>query len=194
MDIIKDTPLQDIKRLSPSCRCGACSHACTVGSGFLVQDDHARLASHLNVSEQELKEMYLEPEEKFNTTLWRPKIKKNAYGYGPCIFYDNAKGCTVHDAKPTHCRVATCCNSRGEDINIWFHVNHFLDPDDPESIRQFATYLTSGGKTIPGASLEDLAPDALLGDILSYKILTREDLQRARQEPTAVNKSEEIKK
>ncbi len=180
-DITKDTSLQEIKKLSPPCRCVACSHPCTFGSGFLINEDHPRLASFLNVSEQELNERYLEPEEKFNTTLWRPKIKKNPYGYGQCIFYDAVRGCTIHEAKPTHCSVATGCKEYGEDINIWFHVNYFLDPDDPESIRQFATYLTSGGKTIPGASLGDLAPDALIDDIRSYKILTRKDLKNARE-------------
>ncbi len=182
INIKKDTPLHDIKRLSPPCRCKACSHPCTMGSGFLVHEDHARLASYLNVSGQELNERYLEPEEKFNTTLWRPKIKKNAYGYGPCVFYDDKKGCTVHEAKPTHCRISMGCRGYAEKLSIWFHVNNFLDPNAPESIRQFATYLTSGGKIIPGASLGDLAPDASIrDDILSYKILTRKDLEKARR-------------
>ncbi|MBI4149665.1 hypothetical protein HY491_04405, partial [Candidatus Woesearchaeota archaeon] len=46
-------------------------------------------------------------------------------------------------------------------------------------IRQFAAYLQSGGKTIPGASLQDLVPDGRkLKDILSYKILKQDDAEK----------------
>lgn len=186
--IHKDTPLDIVKNLSPPCKCDKCSHGCTMGSGFLIKEDHARLASHMNVSEQELKEKYLETQEKFNTTLCKPKLQKNKHGYGPCMFYDERIGCGVHDAKPTHCRVASGCKEYGEQLSIWFHVNHFLDRDDPESIRQFATYLTSGGKTILGARLEDLAPDAIRDDILSYKILTRKDLRKAKKDAQTMGK------
>ena len=51
-------------------------------------------------------------------------------------------------------------------------VKHAVDANDAESVRQYAQYLKSGGKTIPGAELENLVPDKeRLRKILSYEIL-----------------------
>ena len=51
-------------------------------------------------------------------------------------------------------------------------LNYFVNKNDPESIRQFAAYLKSGGKTLPGGRLEDFIPDKKkLKKILNYDIL-----------------------
>jgi Fe-S-cluster containining protein len=179
--IRRDTPVEDILPLAPACRCEACSHGCTMGSGFLVDEDIPKLASLLHISEEELKAEHLEQVEKFHTTRFRPKLVKNRHGYGKCTFYDEEKGCTVHEAKPLHCKVAMGCKDYGEDIDLWFHLNHFVDADDPESVRQFASYLAAGGKTLPGGKLEDIVPDKeRLKRILGYKILSKEQEQNRR--------------
>lgn len=173
--IRKDTPVHNLLPLAPACACGACNHGCTVGSGFLADEDIPKLAPFLHMTEEELKANHLEEVEKFHTKRFRPKLEKNAFGYGKCTFFDEKKGCTVHDAKPLHCRIAMLCKEYGEDLDVWFHLNHFVNKDDPESIRQFASYLAAGGKTLPGGSLHDFVPDKeRLKRILSYKIMSRE--------------------
>lgn len=51
-------------------------------------------------------------------------------------------------------------------------LNYLVNKDDPESIRQYSTYLKSGGKTIEGGKLEELVPDKeKLKKILSFEQL-----------------------
>ena len=51
-------------------------------------------------------------------------------------------------------------------------VNHVVDASDAESIRQYAHYIKTGGKIIPGAELENLVPDKeRLKKMLNYEIL-----------------------
>src|SRR3989344_2209985 len=173
--IRKDTPLAQLLPLAPACQCNACSHGCTIGSGFLVDEDIPKLAQFLHITEEELKAKHLEEIEKFHTKRFRPKIEKNSYGYGKCTFFDAKKGCTIHDAKPLHCKIAMGCKAYGEDLDKWFHLNYFVNSKDPESIRQFASYLASGGKTLPSGALVDFVQDPeRLKKILDYKIMTRE--------------------
>lgn len=172
--IRKDMPVSALLPLAPACKCDACSHGCTVGSGFLVDEDIPKLAQFLHISEEELKTSRLEEVEKFHTKRFRPRLEKNQYGYGKCTFYDEKRGCTVHEAKPLHCRIAMGCKEYGEDLDKWFHLNHFVNADDPESIRQFASYLDAGGKTLPGGELKDIVPDPeRLKRILAYTIMTK---------------------
>ena len=52
-------------------------------------------------------------------------------------------------------------------------ANFAVNKDDAESVRQFAQYIKSGGKLIPGASSQELVPDKeKLKKILNYEILT----------------------
>ena len=56
-------------------------------------------------------------------------------------------------------------------LEQWFTLNHFVNVDDPESIRQWAVYLKTHD-TIQGGSLEELVPDKkLLKKILNYEII-----------------------
>ena len=171
--ISKNTSLKEVLKLAPACQCEACSHGCRYGSGLLAKGDEKKLASFLKISEKELKEKFLEEVERFNTKLFRPKlIRKGKEYYGQCVFYDDKKGCTVHDAKPLECKTSMGCKDYGEELSVWFMVNHAVNPDDPESVRQYAQYLKTGGKIIPGATLQDLVPDKdKLKKILNYEIL-----------------------
>jgi len=171
--IEKNTPLKDVLKLASPCQCNACSHGCKFGSGSLAGDDSKKIAGFLEISEEILKKGFLEEVELFNKKLLRPKlIRENNKPYGQCVFYDNEKGCTIHEVKPLECKTSMQCKDYGEELSIWFMVNHAVDANDPESIRQFAQYIKTGGKTIPGASLEELVPDReKLKKILNYGIL-----------------------
>src|SRR3989344_2779539 len=108
---------------------------------------------------EEREKAHLEEAEQFNRTLLRPKILREGRPYGRCTFFDEEKGCAIHDAKPLQCRVAMGCRPYGEKLMLWFMLNHILDPEDPESVRQYASYLKAGGKTLPGGELHTLVPD-----------------------------------
>lgn len=171
--IHKNTQLKEVLELAAPCRCNACSHGCKFGSGSLAGNDAKRIAKFLNIPEEELKKGFLEEVELFNKKLLRPKlIREKNKPYGQCVFFDEQKGCTIHDAKPLECKTSIQCKDYGEDLSVWFMVNHVVDTEDAESIRQYANYIKSGGKLIPGASLEELVPDReRLKKILNYGIL-----------------------
>lgn len=159
--------------LAAPCRCNSCNHGCKYGSGLLAGEDKKRIASFLGISEEELKKGFLEEVEQFNTKMLRPRLlKEKNKAFGQCVFYDKQKGCTIHEVKPLQCKTSIGCKDYGEDLSVWFMVNHIVNPDDAESVRQFAQYIKSGGKLIPGTSLQELVPDKeKLSKILSYEIL-----------------------
>ena len=171
--IRKNTPLREVLELAAPCQCNACNHGCKFGSGALAGDDSKNIAKFLKISEGELKQQFLEEKELFNKKILKPKLlrEKNKI-HGKCIFYDDNKGCTIHEVKPLECKTSIQCKDYGEELSIWFMVNHVIDAEDPESVRQYAQYLKTGGKLIPGASLEDMVPDKeKLRKILNYDIL-----------------------
>jgi hypothetical protein len=137
-----------------------------------VREDYKPLADFLGVTVDEMKEKHLEEIEKFNTKLMRPKLRREkGKPYGPCLFYSEKNGCAVHDAKPLECKVGNC-SKHSEDLSLWFTLNYYLNENDPESIRQFAAYLNSGGKTLDDAELKHLVPDEKkLKKILNYEII-----------------------
>ena len=156
MHISVKTPKKDILRLAKDCK--TCGHCCKYSSGYLVDGDSKKIANFLQIGERELKKKFLEEGEKFNTKLLRPRlIKEKNMPYGECVFYDDKRGCTIQEVKPLHCKVGNC-NEHGEAIHIWFTINHFVNKNDPESVRQWATYLKTH-PTIPGGRLEELVPD-----------------------------------
>lgn len=171
--ITKNTPLKEVLKLAAPCQCDACNHGCRYGSGSLSGDDSKNIAKFLSVSEEELKNGFLEEIELFNKKILRPKlIRENNKPHGQCVFFDEQKGCTIHEVKPLECKTSIQCKDYGEDLSIWFMVNHVVDTNDPESIRQYAQYIKAGGKVIPGAEVENLVPDKeKLMKILSYEIL-----------------------
>lgn len=170
--ITRHTPLKKI--LGLGMQCDRCGHCCSHGSGFLTREEHKKIAEFLKISEKELKERYLEEVEKLNTRLWRPKLVKEQgkenLPYGKCVFLKDNR-CEIHKIKPLQCRVGNCFE-HGEKLSLWFTLNHFLNENDPESIRQYAVYLKSGGKTLKGAELKNLVKDKeKLKKILSYEVL-----------------------
>ena len=171
--INKNTPLKEVLNLAAPCRCNACNHGCKFGSGSLAGNDVKNIAVFLNIKEEELKNHFLEEIELFNKKVSRPKlIREQGKPYGRCVFFDDEKGCTIHDVKPLECKTSIQCRDYGEDLSVWFMVNHVIDTNDAESIRQYANYIKSGGKVIPGASLQELVPDKeRLSKILDYEIL-----------------------
>ena len=172
MKLTKNTPIKEVLKLVEPCECEACTIGCKYGSGFLADEDIPRIAEYLGIAEEVLKKKFLEEVEKFNTKKFRPKIlRKDNKQYGKCIFFDENIKCKVHELKPLECKISMACKPYGEQLSLWFMLNHFVNEKDAESIRQFATYLKSGGKTLEEAKLEDLVPDKeKLKKILSFQI------------------------
>ncbi|MBU89985.1 hypothetical protein CMO94_00465 [Candidatus Woesearchaeota archaeon] len=171
-ELNKNTDVKEVLKLANPCKCNACTVGCKHGSGFLADEDMKNIAKFMNISEEVLKKEFLEEVEKFNTKRHRPKIVKKYKPYGKCIFFDEEIGCKVHEAKPLECKIAMGCKDYGEKLSIWFMLNHFVNKDDAESVRQFASYLKTGGKTLEGAELKDLVPNKnKLKKILSYEIM-----------------------
>ncbi len=170
--IHKNTPKEEILKLAKACSCDACSKACEYSSGFLAEGDLDSLARLLNMTKQDTKDKFLEQAHIYNKNVFRPKLEREkGKHYGKCIFFEKGVGCKVHAAKPMHCKVSMNCKAYGEQLNTWFYLNHIIDKDDPEAIRQWAVYLETH-PTIPGGTLQDLVPDKeRLQGILSYKIL-----------------------
>ncbi len=148
-DITRDTPLKEILKLAPACKCSACSHGCKYSSGFLANGDAEKIAKLLGVSAEQLKKDYLEEVEIFHTKLQRPKLlRKNSMPYGKCVFYDEKIGCKIHKVKPLQCRTSMGCGDYGEQLTLWFMHNYALNEKDPQSMKEYGIYIKSGGKTL----------------------------------------------
>lgn len=172
MVITKETSVGDMLKRAPPCSCTACKHGCKMGSGFLAADDFEPLARAMSVSIAELKKKYLERRMLFNKEAWRPKLIRKKHPttgkkvpYGACIFYKNGM-CSVHDAKPLECKLAMPCKPYGEEQTTWFMLNNLIDFSDDDSVREYASYLKAGGKTLKGGKLEELLPRETLKRIL----------------------------
>ncbi len=171
--ITKNTPLKDVLKLAAPCECSSCNHGCSYGSGSLAEDDSKKIAEFLGITEKKLKDEFLNEVEMFGRKILKPKlIKEKNKVYGKCIFFDEKKHCTIHPVKPLECKTSIQCKDYGEDLSVWFMVNHVVDANNPESVRQYSQYIKSGGKVLSGASLHELVPDKeRLKKILSYGIL-----------------------
>lgn len=168
----KKTPKEKVLELGAHCKMS--NHCCSFTTGFLAEGDMPRLADFLNISEEELKDKFLEEVKMFNTLALRPKSLRGEKPHGPCVFLDEKIGCKVHPVKPLHCKLYTC-KSYGFDLTQWFYLNHLVNPDDPQSIREYAMFLRFN-KPIPGGHLNELVPDKKkLKRIMSYKIFRQEE-------------------
>lgn len=167
MQITKDTTLKQALKIGKEC--DKCGHCCKFSSGFILLDEIKTLAKHFKLDEKKFIKKYCTKNDMFNNTVYKFKLKGKPFG--ACIFYDDKKGCKIHDIKPVHCRIGNC-KEHGEELSAWFTVNYLVNETDPESLRQFNQYIKSGGKTIKGGLLKDLVKDPKKKkDILSYKIL-----------------------
>ena len=168
--ITKQTPIEYVLKLAKDCE--KCGHCCGYGSGYFLDDDIERIRKHMGLPKDEFIKEFLVEAEGFNTKLHKAKLdKKKGRPYGTCVFYEKEKGCVVHDIKPLHCRVSMGCGEHGQGLSIWFTLNYLVNPNDPESVRQWATYLKNH-PTIPGGELRQLVKDEkMLKKILSYEKL-----------------------
>ena len=170
--ITKATPLSTITKLAPACSCHACSHGCSMGSGMLAEGDEKHIAKFLGISEEELKQKFLEEQELLNKTMLKPRLERHGKPYGKCVFHDAKRGCTIHEVKPLQCKISMGCKPYSSDLTAWFTLNHVLDQHDPEAVRQYADYIAAGGHVIPGGKLEELVPDKKIRKkIMGFKIL-----------------------
>ena len=166
--IRKDTSERDILKIGKDC--GKCGNCCRHTGGFLVPEDVPKIAEFAGLTEADLKQHCLEEVNIFNTKMLRPLTIKKGKPFGACIFFNTDEGCVIHEVKPFQCRVGTC-SEHGEKTLQWFWLNHCVNPDDPQSIREWASYLKQH-ETIPGGRLQELVPDSKkLKDILNYKVI-----------------------
>ena len=166
--ITKNTPKEKVLELAKT-DCGTCGFCCKFGGGFVLKEEVQKISDFLGITEKEFTEKYLTKSERFNTTLLRIRSEKTDKNYGPCIFLDERKGCLIHEVKPLYCKLGTC-KGNGQELSLWFTLNYFVNPDNPESIRQYALYLKTH-PTIPGGKLHEIVPDKeKLKKILNFEI------------------------
>jgi Fe-S-cluster containining protein len=166
--LTKATPKEYVLKLG---KCEQCGHCCKYGAGYVLQEDIKRISSFLGILEDAFKTAFLEETEHFNTKVHKMKTeKKKGKPYGSCVFFQEGNACMIHDAKPFHCRIGTC-SEHGEQVSIWFMLNYLVNPNDPESVRQYSAYLKTH-PTIPGGALHELVPDKeKLAQMLDYRKL-----------------------
>ncbi len=163
-NITTTTPKEELIKLAE--RCQKCNSCCTKAAGFILKEELPRIAGFLNIDEEKLKAKYLKEVKIYNKTMFKPKQSEKHIG--ECIFHED--NCTIHDVKPLHCKVSGC-HEEGRQAGVWFMLNHMIDRDDPEAIRQYAIYLKSH-PTIPGGKLKELVPNKeRLKKILNYEIM-----------------------
>ncbi len=167
------TPQHYIEKLAKN-GCRRCGHCCSYDSGIFLDEDIRRIAGHLGMPEDSFRRQFLEEKDIYNKKVHKAKLDRKDKPFGPCIFFDKESGCSIHEVKPLHCRLSLGCGEYGQQINIWFMLNHVVDADDPEAIRQWAQYLKTH-PTIPGGQLHELVPDKdKLARMLSYEFIKRE--------------------
>jgi len=167
--ITKTTPVRMLRELGNDCK--KCGHCCSHGVGMLAPDDVGKIAKFLNISEDELKEKYLVEIEMFNTKVFKPKSIKKGKPYGKCVFLGKNTECSIHIAKPFQCIIMNCRPDAEQAIQ-WFYLNYLVNQDDPESIRQWASYLKHKDWVIEGGNLNELIKDPeKLKKILNYDIV-----------------------
>jgi len=85
-------------------KCEECGGKCCTGeSGYIWINsiEMQRLATHLKISVDELKQNYL-IKEGYRYSIKEKKIEENNYA---CLFFDTiTKKCTIYEYRPTQCR------------------------------------------------------------------------------------------
>ena len=75
INLTKNTPVEEVLKLSNPCKCESCTVGCRHGSGFLVKEDIPRIAKFMGITEEVLKKDFLEEVEKFNTKKYRKEFR-----------------------------------------------------------------------------------------------------------------------
>ncbi|MCK4670851.1 MAG: YkgJ family cysteine cluster protein [Nanoarchaeota archaeon] len=165
MIITKDTKRPVMIRAAECRQCGNC---CRHGAGIVLSQEIPRIAKHLRMSKAKFAGKYLVETDMFHTDVHKFKQEKSNLPSGSCVFFSNGR-CKIHIVKPLFCKITTC-SSHGDEAVVWYYLNYLVNPEDPESIRQWAQYLTVG-KNIPGGELKYLVPDrSKLKKILNYQM------------------------
>ncbi|MBR9676612.1 hypothetical protein GOV04_00535 [Candidatus Woesearchaeota archaeon] len=153
--------------------CKKCGECCQKGAGFVLEKEIPVLAKYLNITVEEFKKKFLDEQKIYNTTAYRFKIeKKDGLPYGNCIFL-HKKNCLIQPAKPLHCKIGGC-HEHASKLNEWYMLNHFVNTEDPQSIREWAIKLKTH-PTIMGGSLAELVPhEDTLKAMLEHVEITRE--------------------
>lgn len=151
------------------------SDMCETLPGFIHESEFENISGKLGVSIEELKKNFLREISAYNKKLHKPKheaIEKrlgfkptstfHELPYGKCVFLNrdkpNKHECMLGDAMPMHCKIASESN-HSEKLHAWYLLNHAVDADDPNSLREWAIYLKTHA-TIPGGELHELVPDS----------------------------------
>ncbi|MFH1850265.1 MAG: YkgJ family cysteine cluster protein [archaeon] len=167
LEIFKDTPKRTVERIGREC--GKCGHCCKYGSGIIRGKEAATIAKYLSLAEEEFSKRYLEPLTRFNAKNFRFQLITKGRPYGRCIFLENRE-CKIQEVKPLYCRIGSC-NEHGGKLLMWYSLNYLVNPDDPESLRQWAQFVRYN-RPIRGGKLSELVPDKdRLKKILSCEIL-----------------------
>ncbi len=167
MLIKKDSSKEEVIRLNEEC--SRCSYSCEYESHPLVEDDFRKISRHLGISEEELREKYLEQVEIFSTKGFRPKLKRDyKKPYGKCIFYHNNE-CALQEKKPLGCKIKKDCPIHGRDLAAWFNVNYFLDKNNMNSILDYFIYAESNGHIVPGAKPDEIFDEETKKKVREYK-------------------------
>ena len=151
-EIHASTPTHEVEELGKVC--DKCGHCCKYGTGFAQKNELKRIADHLKVDEEKLKKEYFDEANVFNKIVYRPKIKKtDGMPFGPCIFLEK-NTCKIQDVKPLHCKVGNC-SENGEELSEWYTVNHLVDKENDQSLREWSVR-TELKPTIKGGSTKEL--------------------------------------
>lgn len=115
----------------------------------MLKEEVKVLAEKFNITEEEFKKKYLTEFTNMHTTHYRLKQRKedSRLPHGSCVFL-KGNDCSIHEFKPLHCRVTSCCSAMGEELSLWFMQKYFVNENDPESIKEFEQYKKLGGKTL----------------------------------------------
>ncbi|MFH1400348.1 MAG: YkgJ family cysteine cluster protein [Nanoarchaeota archaeon] len=172
IDIRADSPVEDVLKVGSVCnRSGHCSR---FGAGYILPHEVKPIAEFLGISESEFLSKYAEPVVRFNTKTLRFRIAQvKDRPYGPCnLFEQETNDCRIHEVKPLYCRI-TNCSSKGKHLQQWFDVNHFVNRNDPQSIREWDIVCQVTDDVIPGGHVSDLVDDARLEQIRAFVDLKR---------------------
>ena len=139
-------PLEKIKALGSTC--SRSNHCCRFGSGFVIESDIVSLAAFLCIDAQTLQENCLEPVLPSARPLLRTKlVREEGKTYGTCVFFHPRIGCTVHPAKPLHCRIGNC-SEQGDALSQWYFANYVGQADDPHYLGNGAHFVQNKSRAL----------------------------------------------
>ncbi len=105
--------------------CKMCGKCCKGRGGiYLGEDEIETISSYLKLNKAEFKKNYLE--------LKNGKLRLIQNDTGYCIFYSNQKQCSIHEVKPSICRLWPFFRANIEDEQSFFIAKIACPGIDPE--------------------------------------------------------------